>query len=75
MYTISILIGRSIITINKKTWMPMKNDITSELNNDENKSRKVVAPSVRTLDFIKQFARSYYVEQKLPNPLSGICVN
>lgn len=59
-----------------QTNMPMKKDITPDLCNDKDrKEGKVVAPSARTLNFIKQFARSYYVEQKLPMPLAGICVN
>ena len=54
----------------------MKKDITSDLCNDKNsKKEKVVAPSAETLNFIKQFARTYYVEQTLPMPLAGICVN
>ena len=54
----------------------MNSDISSDWCNDSNdKRKKVVAPSAETLNFIKQFARSYYVEQKLPVPLSGICIN
>lgn len=53
----------------------MKKDITPNLCNDCNKEKKVVAPSAETLSFIKQFARSYYVERELPVSLSGICVN
>ncbi|MDR2948353.1 MAG: hypothetical protein LBV71_04015 [Prevotella sp.] len=36
---------------------------------------KVVAPSKNTLDFLKQFARTYYVEKSLPKPLNELCVN
>lgn len=54
----------------------MKKDINSDLpDNGSKKRKKVVAPSAETLNFIKQFARTYYVEQKLPVPLSVICIN
>lgn len=36
---------------------------------------KVVVPSKKTIDFLKQFARSYYVENALPNGLNGLCLN
>jgi hypothetical protein len=36
---------------------------------------KVVAPSKRSIDYLKQFARSYYVENVLPNKLNGFCLN
>lgn len=52
----------------------MKKNITPKLCNGL-KDEKVVAPSTETLDFIKQFARSYYVDKNLPVSLAGICVN
>jgi len=36
---------------------------------------KVVVPSANTIKFLKQFARSYYVDKKLPSKLNGLCVN
>jgi len=42
----------------------------SEKNNEE-----VVAPSDKSLDFLKQFARTYYVEKSLPKAINGLCVN
>lgn len=36
---------------------------------------KVVAPSEKTLDFLKQFARAHYVDKSLPDTISGLCVN
>ncbi|MBK5722017.1 hypothetical protein JGH11_14150 [Dysgonomonas sp. Marseille-P4677] len=41
----------------------------------ETKKEKVVAPSDKTLDFLKQFARTYYVEKTLSATLGGLCVN
>lgn len=52
----------------------MKKSITPKMCKGLEKKR-VVAPSAETLDFIKQFARSYYVEKRLPISLSEICVN
>ncbi|MBB4035033.1 hypothetical protein GGR21_000922 [Dysgonomonas hofstadii] len=39
------------------------------------KQEEVVVPSEKTLDFLKQFARSYYVEKSLPRAVNEICVN
>ncbi|WP_185155663.1 hypothetical protein [Dysgonomonas sp. 521] len=36
---------------------------------------EVVAPAKSTMDFIKQFARTYYVEKSLPKPMNGFCIN
>jgi hypothetical protein len=36
---------------------------------------KVVVPSGNTIDFLKQFARSYYVDKSLPDALNGLLVN
>ncbi|MDR1090615.1 MAG: hypothetical protein LBL79_06020 [Prevotella sp.] len=49
----------------------MKKDFTQE----KCQEKKVVVPSKRTIDFLKQFARSYYVEDALPNKLKGLCLN
>lgn len=54
--------------------LPMNRKITPNSCNESN-PKKVVAPSTQTLDFIKQFARSYYVAQNLPASLAGVCVN
>lgn len=32
-------------------------------------------PSVQTLDFLKTFARTYYVEPSLPDQMNEVCVN
>lgn len=40
-----------------------------------NKKEKVVAPSAQTLDFLKQFARTYFVEKELSGSVNGICMN
>jgi hypothetical protein len=32
-------------------------------------------PSKRNISFIRQFARSYYIENRLPQSLSGIILN
>lgn len=49
----------------------MKKDFTQKKCQEE----KVVVPSKRTIDYLKQFARSYYVENALPNKLNGFCLN
>lgn len=41
----------------------------------ETKEKKVVVPSDKTLDFLKQFAYTYYVDKNLPATLGGLCVN
>lgn len=49
---------------------------TTKLRGDLNKKEKeVVVPSAKTLDFLKSFARTYYVEKSLPTPLNEVCVN
>ena len=60
--------------VKNKKELPMKKDITPNQCNGYNR-KKVVAPSKQTLDFIKQFARSYNVAKDLPSALSGFCVN
>lgn len=52
---------------------PMRKIFTPK-NFNENK-KEVVAPSNKTLDFIKQFAHTYHVEKSLPEPVNGFCVN
>lgn len=37
--------------------------------------KKVVAPSDSTLEFLKLFARTCYIEQSLPQGLKEVCVN
>lgn len=49
----------------------MKKDFTQK----KCRKGKVVVPSRRSIDFLKQFARSYYVENTLPNKLNGFCLN
>lgn len=51
----------------------MKKDITQKTLNVEN--AKVVAPSVSTLNFMKQFARAYYSDKKVEEPLRDIILN
>lgn len=41
----------------------------------DKKNEEVVAPSEKTLEFLKQFARSYHVDRSLPRELNGFCVN
>ena len=49
----------------------MKRSFTQKKCQDE----KVVVPSKRTIDFLKQFAHSYYVENTLPNGLNALFMN
>ncbi|MDU1889306.1 MAG: hypothetical protein E6767_01330 [Dysgonomonas sp.] len=44
-------------------------------NRLDKKNEEVVAPSAKTLDFIKQFAHTYHVEKSLPKPINGFCTN
>ncbi|MBD8388733.1 hypothetical protein [Dysgonomonas sp. BGC7] len=39
------------------------------------KHAEVVAPSEKTLDFLKQFAHTYYVDKSLPKDINYLCVN
>lgn len=39
------------------------------------KSEEVVAPSSKTLEFIKQFSRTYQIENSLPKSMNSICLN
>lgn len=36
---------------------------------------EVVVPSRSTIDFLKQFARTYYVDKALPKAINGLCIN
>lgn len=54
----------------------MKKTITPKLNKDVRpKTQEVVAPSDQTLDFLRLFARTYYVDKSLPSPINEVCVN
>lgn len=55
----------------------MRKNITPKTSNEINKQNyeEVVAPSKKTLDFLRSFARAYHVEQSLRNGLNGLCVN
>lgn len=37
--------------------------------------KKEPKPKLKTLDFLKKFARSYYADSKLPQPLNGTILN
>ncbi|WP_197027672.1 hypothetical protein [Prevotella sp. 10(H)] len=41
----------------------------------DKKEEKVVAPSEKTLDFLRQFARVHHVEKALPDMINGLCIN
>lgn len=56
-----------------KEKLPMKKTFTQEKS--EERKETVVAPSQKTIDFLKQFAHTYYVEKKLPPTFGGLCVN
>lgn len=43
--------------------------------NSKPTNQKVVVPSEKTLDFLKQFAHSYYIEKSLPEPINNLCIN
>ena len=53
----------------------MRKIITPKNDNAKNEKAEVVAPSSRSLDFLKAFARSYHADKSLPEPLNGLCVN
>lgn len=54
----------------------MSKNITSHASKDLNKERnEVVVPSSKTLDFLKSFARTYYVDKSLPGQLNNFCIN
>lgn len=50
----------------------MKKSTTKNLPFQE---EKVVVPSQSTLDFLKLYARTCYVDKKLPKDLNCLCVN
>ncbi len=41
----------------------------------QEENEKVVAPSTKTLNFIRLFARTYHIEKKLPLTDNGIYIN
>ncbi len=43
--------------------------------NVDRKKEEVVAPSEKTLELLKQFARAYHVEKSLPKGMNGMCIN
>ncbi len=51
----------------------MKKDITPKMLNVENE--KVVAPSLSTLNYLKEFARAYYSDKKVKEPFNNIILN
>lgn len=53
----------------------MKKNYTHKLCKSVDNGREVVAPAKSTLDFLKQFARTYYAEKSLPRSLNEFCVN
>lgn len=53
----------------------MRKIITHSEKGKKAEELKVVAPSAKTLDFLKAFARSYHAEKSLPDSLSGYCIN
>lgn len=56
----------------------MNKKITPEKVNDLyrlEQEERVVAPSERTLDFLKSFARVYYAEKSLSSKINGFCLN
>ena len=56
--------------------MPMKKTtVTVDTTNLKKTEAKVVAPSEKALNFIRLFARSYYVERSLPLTDNGININ
>lgn len=52
----------------------MKKNSTQKMCKHFNEE-KVVAPSLGTLNFLKQFARTYHVEKSLPKTLNELCLN
>lgn len=48
--------------------------ITTPKNFDK-KKEEVVVPSLKTLEFIKQFSRAYYVNNSIPKEMNGLCLN
>lgn len=51
----------------------MKKNITPKLLGV--KEEKVVAPSVSTLNFLKQFAHTYYTDKRIAEPLNSVILN
>ncbi len=53
----------------KKTFTPKPFEVFN------NEKEEVVVPSNKTLDFLRQFARNYYVEKSLPKSLNELYLN
>ena len=53
----------------------MRKTTTPKQNEAKGNKAEVVAPSSKSLDFLKAFARSYHADKSLPASLSGYCVN
>lgn len=53
----------------------MRKSITHSEKEKKSEDLKVVAPSAKTIEFLKAFARSYHAEKSLPESLSGYCIN
>lgn len=69
----NIGINSFLIIRKTKKDMLMKKNFTRE--NIDNKKKKVVVPSDNTLNFLKQFARIYYYEESLPDPMNKFYMN
>lgn len=41
----------------------------------KDQTRQRLSPKRQTMDFLMQFARTYYAETKLPKEMSGIVLN
>lgn len=57
--------GTSTIWLMKKFTTPLVDD----------EKGKVVAPSDKTIVFLKSYARSFYTDNRLPVPINTMCVN
>jgi len=68
------MVGVSLIELTYLRKSPMKKVSTQKLCKGSNDG-EVVVPAKSTLDFIKQFARTYYVEKSLPKTINGYCIN
>ena len=51
----------------------MKKIITPKDLNKKNE--QVVVPTQKTLEFIRQFARTYYVDNSIPKEMNSLCLN
>lgn len=53
----------------------MKKDFTHLNPELKGIKEEVVVPSERTINLLKQFARSYFVDKSLPQNMNGFCLN